>query len=122
MDTSKLLEMRGNTYGPFDHNARVTQAMFLIALSGIRASDLNHVHKEAIHMICHKISRITNGDPNYADSWDDIAGYAKLVSDYIAGLKTPPKTIGDMAQKFNPSGPLPIIEEGEKDNKGEYIR
>jgi hypothetical protein len=27
-----------------------------------------------------------------------------------------------MAQKFNPSGPLPIIEEGEKDNKGEYIR
>jgi hypothetical protein len=73
-------------------------------------------------MICHKISRIANGDPNYADSWDDIAGYAKLVSDYIAGLKTPPKTISELAQKYNPSAPLPIIEEGEKDNKGEYIR
>ena len=25
-----------------------------------------------------------NGDPNYADSWHDIAGYAKLVEDRIS--------------------------------------
>jgi hypothetical protein len=30
-------------------------------------------------MITHKISRILNGDPNYDDSWRDIAGYAMLV-------------------------------------------
>jgi len=34
-------------------------------------------------MICHKIGRIVNGDPNYYDSWADIAGYAKLVSDRL---------------------------------------
>lgn len=36
-------------------------------------------------MIFHKIARILNGDPNYADSWVDIAGYAKLVADELEG-------------------------------------
>ena len=36
-------------------------------------------------MILHKIGRILNGDPNYADSWHDIAGYAKLVEDELSG-------------------------------------
>ena len=35
--------------------------------------------REALEMIQHKIARIINGDPNYADSWVDIAGYAQLV-------------------------------------------
>jgi len=38
---------------------------------------------EAMEMILHKISRISNGDPNYADSWRDIAGYATLVADRL---------------------------------------
>jgi hypothetical protein len=36
-------------------------------------------------MIAHKIGRILNGDPDYIDSWDDIAGYAKLVADRLRG-------------------------------------
>jgi hypothetical protein len=40
---------------------------------------------EALDMIFHKIGRILNGDPNYADSWIDIAGYAKLVADRLEG-------------------------------------
>lgn len=39
--------------------------------------------REAIEMICHKLARIVNGDPYYADSWTDIAGYAKLVADRL---------------------------------------
>jgi hypothetical protein len=38
-------------------------------------------------MIAHKIGRIVNGDPRYADSWVDIAGYAKLVADRLEGDK-----------------------------------
>jgi hypothetical protein len=38
-------------------------------------------------MICHKIARILNGDPNYADSWVDIAGYAQLVADRLLGIE-----------------------------------
>lgn len=29
-------------------------------------------------MIVHKIGRILNGGPNYADSWHNIAGYAAM--------------------------------------------
>ena len=36
-------------------------------------------------MIFAKVGRILNGDPNYADSWIDIAGYAKLVADRLEG-------------------------------------
>jgi len=43
--------------------------------------------REALEMIAHKIARIINGDPNYADSWVDIAGYAKLVSDRLEGIE-----------------------------------
>ena len=39
--------------------------------------------REGLEMIAHKISRILNGDPNYDDSWVDIAGYAQLVVDAI---------------------------------------
>jgi len=42
-------------------------------------------HKEALEMIQHKIARILNGDPNYADSWQDIAGYAQLIVKRIEG-------------------------------------
>jgi hypothetical protein len=40
---------------------------------------------EALEMIFSKLARILNGDPNYADSWIDIAGYATLVADRLEG-------------------------------------
>ena len=39
--------------------------------------------REALEMIAHKIARILNGDPNYADNWIDIAGYATLVANRL---------------------------------------
>ena len=33
--------------------------------------------------IADKIGRILSGDPNYADNWHDIQGYAKLVEDRL---------------------------------------
>lgn len=50
--------------------------------------DLAPDQKEALEMLAHKIGRILNGDPDYADSWDDIAGYATLVANRLKG-KTP---------------------------------
>ena len=41
--------------------------------------------REALEMIQHKVGRILNGDATWADSWVDIAGYAKLVSDRLEG-------------------------------------
>ena len=43
--------------------------------------------REALEMIAHKIGRILNGDPDYDDSWVDIAGYAQLVADRLRGIE-----------------------------------
>ena len=67
---------REKRYGDFTSHAEITMRLKDV----VREFDgnLSHVQKEAIDMILHKIGRILNGDPDYADSWHDIAGYATL--------------------------------------------
>jgi hypothetical protein len=79
------LEERGKRYGQFKGHAEVTMALKTVLAEelGKRGKVLASDQEEALHMICHKIGRIINGDPNYADSWIDIAGYAKLVADRL---------------------------------------
>jgi hypothetical protein len=50
-----------------------------------RGKTLAPDQQEALDMIFHKIGRIINGDPDYADSWVDIAGYAQLVANRLNG-------------------------------------
>ena len=45
--------------------------------------ELSPAQKESLEMIVHKIARILNGDPNYADSWHDISGYATLIDNAL---------------------------------------
>lgn len=88
------LAERGSKYGPFDTHAAITQAI-KAAMYGAVLSDGRHIETnweqlsfsqaEALQMIAHKIGRILNGDPNYADSWVDIAGYAQLVVNELEG-------------------------------------
>jgi len=82
-----VLAERGSRYGKFEDHARITQELkrvsydFFIGKNKQLADD----QQEALDMIFHKIGRILNGDPDYADSWVDIAGYAKLVADRLEG-------------------------------------
>ena len=80
-----ILEQRGSRYGEFDKHAEITQALKSIAYQYTKDKPnfLAPDQQESLDMIFHKIGRILNGDPNYADSWVDIAGYAKLVSDRL---------------------------------------
>ena len=82
-----VLEERGGRYGTFLGHAHVTIGLKQILHSKIAQRDLHLFPDqiEALDMICHKMGRIVNGDPNYADSWVDIAGYAKLVADRLEG-------------------------------------
>jgi hypothetical protein len=79
------LDERGTRYGEFIGHAEITMelkntiALYVIA----RGKKLEVDQQEALDMICHKIGRIINGDPNYADSWHDIAGYAQLVANRL---------------------------------------
>lgn len=79
------LAERGSRYGKFINHADATQQLKDVVRGhmGEKWYRLLPDQKEALEMICHKIGRIVNGDPDYHDSWHDIAGYAKLVADRL---------------------------------------
>lgn len=82
-----VLTERGSRYGAFSSHATITQAYKTLMFCQLEEQGkcLASDQQEALDMIFHKIGRILNGDPNYADSWIDIAGYAKLVADRLEG-------------------------------------
>lgn len=86
-DLDVTLNERGNRYGAFVGHAAVTQQIKDVIRNHvqIRGKKLDADQVEALEMIAHKIGRIINGDPHYADSWVDIAGYAMLVADRLEG-------------------------------------
>lgn len=79
------LEERGKRYGPFTNHAEITQGIKHVMQDYVGWSKLSPSQKESLEMIAHKIGRILNGDPDYADSWHDIAGYATLVEKELNG-------------------------------------
>ena len=80
METEELLEERGKTHGDFTVHAIITQSIKECYGVTIGYENLTSPQKEALDMIAHKIGRIIAGNPDVKDHWDDIAGYAKLVS------------------------------------------
>jgi hypothetical protein len=88
-DVAATLAARGNRYGAFTGHAQVTQQLKAVIVHSLheRNKMLDYDMLEALDMICHKIGRIVNGDPAYADSWHDIAGYAKLVDDRLVAAQ-----------------------------------
>jgi hypothetical protein len=82
-DINDTLKQRGNRYGIFKDHAALTQRMKAAMQDHPNWAVLPADMKEALEMVAHKIGRIINGDPNYHDSWHDIIGYVKLVSDRI---------------------------------------
>lgn len=86
-DISQTLDERGRRYGLFIGQAAASQDLKAVVYSVLedRGTAMNPDQLEAMEMICHKMARILNGDPDYSDSWHDIAGYAKLVADRLEG-------------------------------------
>jgi len=73
-----LHEERGERYGDWTSQAEVAQAIKQSFTLGDSYQGASSQVKEKLDMIANKISRIVNGDPYWADSWNDIAGYATL--------------------------------------------
>ena len=78
-----ILKERGMRYGNFETQAQISGGIKRIVFGN--NPDLCEDQREALEIIAHKISRIVNGDPNYADSWRDIAGYATLIANRLEG-------------------------------------
>ena len=81
-----ILTERGKNYGPFVNQAESSQNLkdTLHDTEGwpLLPADM----REALEVIAMKMSRIVHGNPNHVDSWDDIAGYARLVADRLRGV------------------------------------
>jgi hypothetical protein len=98
--TSTLAE-RGKRYGDFTDHAQIAQDLQDVLrgkLTSMRSdthtvydnlharegwNNCNLVQRQALTVICDKLARIISGDPNYADNWHDLQGYAKLVEDRL---------------------------------------
>jgi hypothetical protein len=76
----KLLVEREKTHGPYKVKAKIIQDLKCAMEIAEGWDNLNDMQRESLHMIAHKIGRILSGNPNCADHWDDVAGYARLVS------------------------------------------
>ncbi|NLX17385.1 MAG: hypothetical protein GXY45_10525 [Ramlibacter sp.] len=86
-DIDNILDERGSRYGKFIDQAKISQSLQATLRHANNSWDkMQPDQREALEMIACKLGRIVNGDPDYIDSWDDIAGYAKLVADRLRGV------------------------------------
>lgn len=96
MSIENTLAERGSRYGDFTDHALLCQDLkdvmttFAVVQNTPNSvavhfpwGELPATHKQALEVIADKIARILSGDPNYADNWHDIQGYAKLVEDRL---------------------------------------
>lgn len=79
----ETLKERGSRYGDFSVQSSTSQNIKRAMESSANWRNLSDDQKEALELIAVKISRILNGDPDYADSWHDIEGYARLVAERL---------------------------------------
>jgi hypothetical protein len=84
-EVDKILDERAGNYGSFEAVAKTAQSIKDVLNTTTDLPLMRPDQREALDMIFSKIARIVNGDPDYVDSWIDIAGYATLVADRLQG-------------------------------------
>jgi hypothetical protein len=79
-DVDATLENREKVYGSFKDYSKIARELkYIVNAADQRIILLSNDKREALDMIMSKVARILNGDPDYIDSWHDIAGYATLI-------------------------------------------
>ena len=77
MKTEEILNEREKTHGDFKRLCELVGKLRELSLI-YRREGQSATQQIALEMIYLKLARIICGDPNHADHWDDIAGYAML--------------------------------------------
>lgn len=80
---NKILQDRESNYGSYQANAQLIQQFKNHARGMTGWHKMSSDKQQSIDMIFTKIGRIITGDSTHQDSWDDIAGYAELISVYL---------------------------------------
>jgi hypothetical protein len=73
------IHAREKTHGEYELQSALSQEIKRIMRITPNWEKLRYPMRESLDMIAVKISRILHGDPTHADSWHDIAGYARLI-------------------------------------------
>lgn len=76
--SAELIAERQKTHGEWAVSSAIAARLKQVIDQGPRWRDLSFGQREALEQICTKIARIVAGDPNHADHWRDIGGYADL--------------------------------------------
>lgn len=86
-EVKDVLADRDGKYGKFADVAATSRQFRHITGETVerKGTALADDQVEALAMIYMKIARIINGNPDYADNWIDIAGYATLVANRLEG-------------------------------------
>lgn len=79
-DMKMLINIRAQTHGDWREQSHHSQ-MLKTAMGLDMNASLRPDEREALELICVKISRILNGDAHLEEHWRDIAGYATLAAD-----------------------------------------
>lgn len=83
-DIVEILSQRHQVYGNFLRQSQIAADLKGVMRAYVRwEDDLAPDQRESLEMIAVKIARALNGDPNHADNWRDIEGYARLVANRL---------------------------------------
>lgn len=87
MTTEEILNTRNETHGSFMDNARISQELKAVLRTSPNWDKMHDIHREALEYICGKMGRITSGQYDFDDSYEDIAGYALLPKKFNHGKR-----------------------------------
>ena len=101
-----IINERAMTHGLYKHTAAWSQSIKDMFRGSPNWQHMNDGQKEALEMIAVKIARLLNGNPQFPDHWDDLAGYGTLGSNSIENLDSISAQLAtEMAQALNPPAP-----------------
>ena len=81
-DINTMLDASEQVHGEFFHTALIAQSI-KSHLHPHLDPDADPIIPEALDMIASKLARVVSGDALHLDHWDDIAGYATLVANFL---------------------------------------
>ena len=79
----EVLNERASRYGTFKDHSFISQSLQEVLWESPNWQEMPLDSRQALVVICDKMARMLNGDPEYDDNWVDIIGYSTLVLNRI---------------------------------------
>lgn len=104
MNMQEMLEDRKVQHGDFNDHARIAQELKDVMRKELGWSVLTSTQKEGLEMIQHKIARILAGNPDHADHWQDVEGYARITRERLPQRDVPARPPAPASEYGKPTG------------------